>query len=61
MRAESPSIYLAQGKRSDTLGIACWVVAPCKGKSKKTLLLLPLQGVTFAFIPTQGAASLALG
>ncbi|WP_288512141.1 hypothetical protein, partial [uncultured Prevotellamassilia sp.] len=27
----------------------------------KALLLLPLQGVTFAFISTQGAASLALG
>ena len=23
----------AQGKRSGTLGIACWAVAPCKGKS----------------------------
>jgi hypothetical protein len=27
----------------------------------KALLLLPLQGVTFAFISTQGVASLALG
>ena len=53
--------FIAQGKRSGTLVSRVEAVVPCKGKSKKALLLLPLQGVTFAFISTQGAASLALG
>ena len=43
VRAEGPMETIAQGKRSDTLGITCWSVAPCKGKSIITMCfrLLP--------------------
>ena len=54
--------YLAQGKRSGALGLACERCArPVRAKVYACSILLPLQGVaTFAFT-TQGAASLALG
>ena len=67
--------HIAQGKRSDTLGLPhSRVSAPCKGKSFNPLCcysyliadlavlkLLPLQGATAPTRDTQGAASLALG
>ena len=67
--------HIAQGKRSDTLGLPhSRVSAPCKGKSFNPLCcysyliadlavlkLLPLQGATASTRNTQGAASLALG
>ena len=36
-------------------------VMPCKGRSNRAFLLLPLQGATASTRDTQGAASLALG
>ncbi|WP_288511256.1 hypothetical protein [uncultured Prevotellamassilia sp.] len=36
-------------------------VTPCKGRSNRAFLLLPLQGATTSTRDTQGAASLALG
>ncbi|WP_071122682.1 hypothetical protein [Prevotellamassilia timonensis] len=36
-------------------------VTPCKGRSNRAFLLLPLQGATAPTRDTQGAASLALG
>jgi hypothetical protein len=36
-------------------------VTPCKGRSNRAFLLLPLQGATASTRDTQGAASLALG